>query len=283
MKYTITALLLFTAGTVFAQQQILFSTPTLRVGQTLVRSATYKMNFDVVLKFAGETLQEANREATQTVRKSETILELNGDAITKLKVTYELVDEKLIVTEDGIAIDQKVHPNPVVGQTYIISAQKGLVKVTDANGLKPSIQEVDIVSDDYENLGKVDGFREFFRQRSVQVGEPLQMPGVLAEGMFTDAAHRKIKVESASFILKSLRNNVAVFDSALRMQWNQDANTSLKLNLSGETLVNTQSSQMSSSSLSGTMRITGTEQLYNRLAMLDGKGRITITESLQQK
>jgi hypothetical protein len=283
MKSIIAAFLLLTPGSLFAQEQVLFSAPTMRVGQSFQREAIYKMNFDVVLKFAGETLQEANRALTQTTKKTETILEMNGDAITKLKVTYDLVDEKMVVTEDGISQDQKVEPNPVWKQTYIVSFQHGVLKVTDQNGLKPENNEIDIVTDEYENLGKSDSFRQFFRSRTVQVGEPLQMPGVLAEGMFTDASHRKIKVESASFILRAVRNKIATFDSALKMQWNQDANTSMKLNLTGETLVDTQTSHMVTSSLSGTMRITGTEQLYNRLAMLDGKGKITITESLKQK
>ncbi|MCI0411321.1 hypothetical protein L0222_00815 [bacterium] len=44
-----------------------------------------------------------------------------------------------------------------------------------------------------------------------------------------------------------------------------------------------QSSRMLSSTLSGTVRVTGAEQLYNRLVMVDGKGKITITETLQIK
>jgi hypothetical protein len=283
MKSLVAAFLLLAAGTLFAQEQVVFSAPTLRVGQSFEREAIYKMNFDVVLKFAGETLQEANRVLTQTTRKSETILGMNGDAITKLKVTYDVLDEKMVVTEDGISQDQKMEPNPVLKQTYVVSIQNGVVKVTDTNGLKPDINEINIVSDDYANLGKADSFRQFFRSRTVQVGEPLQMPGVLAEGMFTDASHRKIKVENASFILRTVRNKVAVFDSTLKMQWNQDANTSLKLNLTGDTLVDIQTSHLVSSSLSGTMRITGTEQFDNRLAMLDGKGKITVTENLKQK
>jgi hypothetical protein len=283
MKSLMAAFLLLSGGMVFAQEQVVFSAPTLHVGQSFEREANYKMNFDVVLKFAGETLQEANRASTQTTRKSETILGMNGDAITKLKVKYDVLDEKMVVTEDGIAQDQKIEPNPVLKQTYIVSIQNGVVKVTDENGLKPDINEINIVSNDYANLGKADSFRQFFRSRTVQVGEPLQMPGVLAEGMFTDASHRKIKVENASFILRKVQNKVAVFDSALKMQWNQDANTSLKLNLTGETLVDIQTSHLVSSSLSGTMRITGTEQFDNRLAMLDGKGKITVTESLKQK
>src|SRR4030095_8377742 len=137
-------------------------------------------------------------------------------------------------------------------------------KVTDQNGLKPENNEIDVVTDEYENLGKSDSFRQFFRSRTVQVGEPLQMPGVLAESMFTDASHRKIKVESASFILRNIRNKIATFDSALKMQLNQAQKPRMKLNLTGATLVDSQTSQPVSSSLSGTMRITGTEQLYNR-------------------
>ena len=283
MKSLANAFCLLFVGSLFAQEQVLFSAPTLHVGQTFTRAAKYNMNFDVVLKFAGETLQEANRAATQTIKKSETILGMNGDAITKIKVKYETITETMVVTEDEISQTQKIDPNPVLGQTYIVSKQDGAVKVTDENGLKPSFDEINIVADDYKRLGEADSFRQFFRSRTVQIGEPLQMPGVLAEGLFTDASHRKIKVESASFILRKVQNNVASFDTTLKMQWNQDANTSMKLNLTGETLVNVQTSHPVSSNLSGTMRVTGTEQLYNRLAMLDGKGKITLTESMLQK
>jgi|GEM_PF-3371912 len=283
MKRLFPAVFLLVTTGILAQQQVQFTAPALKVGQTFVRSAAYKMNFDVVLKFAGNTLQEANRDATQTIRKTETILDMNGETITKIKVSYDVIENKMVVTEDGIPQNEKQDRNPVLRQTYIVTAQDGTVKVTDTNGLKPSLEEVDIVSEDYKNLGHTDSFRNFFRAKSVQVGEPLQMPGVLAAGMFTDAAHRRIKVESASFILKELRKNLAVFNTTLRMQWNEDANTSMKLNVSGETLVNIQSSQPVSTNLSGTMRVTGTEQLYNRLVMVDGKGKIALTESLQSK
>lgn len=241
------------------------------------------MDVDVILKFAGESLQEHNDVSTVTVRKAETVLEANGDAITKLKVTYELINRKTVITEDKIPQNKKSESSPVLGRTYVVSLQNGAVKVTDEYGLKPSNDELDIVQSDYAELGKPDGFLEVFRNKSIQPGERVQMPGTLAEGIFRDAEHRQVKVDNATFVLKNVRQNTAIFDTALKMQWNQDANTSIKMNVSGETQVSIQNSRMVSSTLNGTVRVTGAEQLYDRLVMVDGKGKISIAETLQMR
>jgi hypothetical protein len=267
--------------TVFAQQEVSFIGVSPKVGQTFVRTMAYKMNADVVLKFAGQTLEEHRNDSTFTVRKSETVLATNGDAVTKLKVAYELIDRKIVITEDGIPEEQKPEKSPVVGRTYVVTAENGSVKVTDPAGLKPSFEEIDIVQGDYEGLGEPDSYLQFLHQKTVQIGEPLQMPGLMAAGIFRDAERRQVKVDKASFALKSLRNNIAVFDTALKMQWNEDANTSLKMNLTGETLIGIRDSRLVSSTLGGTVRITGTDQIYNRLVMVDGKGNITMTQSLK--
>ena len=264
-------------------QQVSFNAISPKVGQTFVHTSTYKMDVDVVLKFAGELYQEHNDVTTITIRKAETVLEANGDAITKLKVLYELIDRKTVITEDKIPENKKTEPSPVLGRTYVVSVQNGAIKVTDGHGLKPSNDEIEIVQDDYEGLGKSDSFLQLFRNKSIQPGERVQMPGALAEGIFTDAEHRQVKVDNATFVLKNVRQNAAIFDTALKMQWNQDANTSVKMNVTGETLVSIQNSRMLSSTLSGTVRVTGAEQIYDRLVMVDGKGKISITETLQTR
>jgi len=262
-------------------QQISFNAIAPKIGQTFVRTSSYTMDVDVILKFAGESLQEHNDVSTVTVRKAETVLEATGDANTKLKVTYELIERKTVITEDKIPENKKAEPSPVLGRTYVVSVQNGIIKVTDAYGLKPSSDELDIVKNDYEGLGKPDSFLQVFRNKSIQPGDRVQMPGVIAEGIFTDAEHRQVKVDNATFVLKNVRQNAAIFDTALKMQWNQDANTSVKMNVVGETHVSIQNSRMLSSNLSGTVRVTGAEQIYDRLVMVDGKGKISITETMQ--
>jgi hypothetical protein len=262
-------------------QQISFNAISPKVGQTFVRTSSYTMDVDVILKFADEALQEHNDVSTVTVRKAETILEATADAITKIKVTYELINRKTVITEDKIPENKQPEPSPVLGRSYVVSVQNGVVKVTDEFGLKPSNDELDIVQIDYEGFGKPDSFLEVFRNKTIQPGERVQMPGTLAEGIFTDAEHRKVKVHNATFVLKNVRQNTAIFDTALKMQWNQDANTSIKMNVAGETHVSVQNSRMLSSTLNGTVRVTGAEQLYDRLVMVDGKGKISITETRQ--
>lgn len=279
-RFALLAILLICTS-VFGQQQVSFTGLGPKPGQTFVRTSSYNMNVDVVLKFAGDSLKEHNNTSTITVRKTEAILATQDDAVTKLKVTYNTVDSKFVITEDGIAENRKQEKNPVLGRTYIVSVQNGKVSVTDDHGIKPAEEEFEIVQNDYEGLGEADSFLQFFRQKTVQVGEPLQMPGVLAEGVFTDAQRRRVKVDNASFVLRAVRQNSAIFDTALKMQWNQDANTSVKMNVTGETMVGIQNSRMMSSTLKGTVRVTGVEQLYNRLVMVDGKGKIALTDTLQ--
>ena len=278
--------LLFTlllCTTLFAQQQVSFTGLLPKTGQTYVRSSGYTMNVDVILKFAGETLGEHNNNSNFLVRKTESILQTNGEAITKLKVTYNTVDRKMVITEDGVPENKKLEKSVVLGRTYIVTAEGGVVKVTDEHGLKPEKEEVELVENDYESLGEPDTFLQFLKQKTVQIGEPLQMPGVLAEGIFTDSQRRKVKVDNASFVLRSIRQNMAVFDSTLKLQWNQDANTSVKMNVTGETLVGIHSSRLGSSTLSGTVRVTGVEQIQNRLVMVDGKGKISMTDTMQMR
>lgn len=283
MKTILLWIILFSPVASFAQQEISFMGASPKAGQTYVRTSTYKMDVDVIFKFAGESLGEHNEVSTFTVRKAETVLEARGDAITRLQVRYEAIDRKSVITEDGIPINEPEVKSPVLGKTYTVTVQDGKINVIDQHQLKPSPDELEIVEKDYEELGQPDSFLQFLKQKTIQVGEPLQMPGILAEGIFTDSERRHVKVNQASFVLKNTSQNIAHFDTALKMQWNEDANTSIKMNLTGETLIGVQTSRMVSSTLGGTVRVTGTDQLYNRLVMVDGKGKITITESVKLK
>jgi len=273
-------LLLFSVSVVCAQE-VQFGTKFLHPGQTVTRTAVWIMDIDVVLKFAGSQLGKEREESVQTVKKVETVLSVNGSALTGLRVFYEKWDTTTKTTEDGITENKPASKVPVVGKTYIVKVQGDQAVITDESGKKPPKEEWEIVNSDYKELGEPDEFLNYFADKKLATGETIQVPGEVARAILTEKKDI-VKIDNFSFVLKGTGTSsglpTAIFGTALKMSGNHGPNTSLKMNLKGETSIAFQNGWPVSMKLEGPVRVTGVDQIGNRIVMVDGTGKMTLTE-----
>ena len=274
------ALILISAFTVDAQE-VQFGTKFLHVGQTVTRTAVWAMDIDLVLKFAGDQLGKEREESVQTIKKVETILSIDGSALTGVRVIYEKWENTTKSTEDGITETKPTVKSPVVGKSYTVKLQADQLVITDETGKKPPKEEWEIVNSDYKDLGQQDEFANYFADKKVVAGETLEVPGELARAMLTEKKDI-VKIDHFSFALNRTGTAgglpIAIFGTALKMSGNYGPNTSLKMNLKGETSIAYQNGWPVSMKLQGPVRVTGVDQIGSRIVMVDGTGTMTMTE-----
>jgi hypothetical protein len=85
--------------------------------------------------------------------------------------------------------------------------------------------------------------------------------------------------------LKAVRRetgtDLAVFDTFLKMVGFYGANTTMKMDLKGETIVEIMKSRPLSSRLQGPVHVIGFDQIGNRMVMVDGIGKLTLSEQIR--
>lgn len=234
-----------------------------------------------LLKFAGNQLGKEREESVQTVKKVETIVSVNGSVLTGVRVFYEKWENTTKSTEDGITETKPIVKTPVVGKTYVVKLQGEELAITDETGKKPPKDEWEIVNADYKDLGEQDEFASYFADKKVVPGETLEVPGNLARAMLTEQKDI-VKIDHFSFVLNRTGTfsglPSAIFGTALKMSGNYGPNTSIKMNLKGETVIAFQNGWPVSTKLEGPVRVTGVDQLGSRIVMVDGTGTMTVTE-----
>ena len=131
-----------------------------KVGTIRVTTEAMKMRFTMNARGTALTMAHNGIEA-----KSEKVLALTGNRISKVEVTYTLVLETK--TQNGTATHT---PSPVVGKTYVVEARGGKVLVTTRDGRSVSAAENKHVAKDYKSLGKANHMLDAIPTKPVAVG-----------------------------------------------------------------------------------------------------------------
>ncbi len=191
-----------------------FTKKPLAVGQK--RSSDSTQTVKMKVKAAG---QEFNVEETEVQKKDEEILELAGDAITKLKVTYTEDDK----TSSGIGGGKaKTKATAINGKTYIIQSKDGKVTVhTDKEKPAPKNEEK-LVLKDYGSFGKADPMMASMPDRALKDGEDLpELANALRDETLSnqksDNPKESLTIDGAKVSFKGKDGDNGVFDVSMNL------------------------------------------------------------------
>ena len=198
---------------------------------------------------------------------------------------YEKIEGTTKVTEDEVTQEEPAPRSPLLGRTYVITLQNDKLVIQDEKGRKPPYDELELLQSQYEGFGQPDPLLEFFENKKFSVGEEIPMPIGLAGELYSDSKRNKVRFERFTQVLRAIRQEVgarvAVFDTFLKMVGFYGANTTMKMDLKGETIVEIAKSWPMSSRLQGPVRVMGLDQIENRLVMVDGVGKMTLSEQIR--
>jgi hypothetical protein len=165
------------------------------VGQEMSHELRFAIDATIALQQAGQVIESKRYAVDRRQRRRITILETTKDFVSKARVHYELAQQT--VTSPAAEEPGKPRPGaqpdspaettvkqPVAGRSYVVARIDGRLRVEDADGGKPSEEEVAIVTANMDAIGRPNPLARFFAGRSVAVGEALKLPEPLARDLF---------------------------------------------------------------------------------------------------
>jgi len=153
------------------------------VGERVWQHVTMLAHLTTTHEQSGQKIaQEVRTVSREQVRRIE-VLEANAGTnaarlpySTKVRVEYEKAQETALHRGH----EPQIQAQPVAGNSYIVWRQDGGLQVRSDDGSTPSKEEVEIVRQNLQSVGRRNPIAQFLRGRTVSVGDDLALPVELA-------------------------------------------------------------------------------------------------------
>lgn len=199
MKRLLVLCTLFAFLPVFAQaQQVTFHRQAPAVGTTRVMVDTTEMVMLISVNAEGA---DQSFDVTQAEKKvyTETILEVDGNSITKRRVAFTDAVQRQNQPMQGL----KAVTLPLAGKTYLIDHTADSLVITTEDGDEVSKEEYDKLEGTFRK--STDGqFGEIFDGRTMSVGEDFELTEELMQQFGSNLSSSALKPKSAHIKLLSV-------------------------------------------------------------------------------
>lgn len=192
---------------------------------------------------------------SESVKRTEEILAVNGDAITKAKVTFDSVESS--------------QASAVVGKTFVVEAKDGKLDVRDAEGKPAPPGQAREVEKHLESLGRPDPMLAALPPAGVVPGEKVDGVARAISDQLKDRGDG-MTVSDVVVTFKERRGDDGVFDVALKLTKDEGA-TKMVIAVKGDAWVSTKTSWPTKMDLAGPVTIAG-----GRTVKTEGSGKMSM-------
>ena len=176
---------LFGAGTPASEDSFRFTYRPPQVHDQATQAMNFGLDLSIAVRKNEQLIQAADRRIQQTQRRTVTVLETDEKRVLSALLHFH---------ESERSISDGVQPAPsskqaVAGKTYLVQLKGEELMITYQAGGIPSPEELAVVQQVMETLGRPNPLGLFFHQRTVKRGERLRIPNHLANDLlgFNDA------------------------------------------------------------------------------------------------
>jgi hypothetical protein len=201
-------------------------------------------------------------------RRTEEVLAVEGDQITKLKVTYEAHSKE---SSEGGRVRKT--PDLLSGKTFVVEVVKGKVNVTTGEG-KPVLGPAKkAVSDEFKDIGKPNPVEAALPSRPLKPGDELpELGAAFGEQLRSamDDGRSGITVDPPKATFKRRDGELAVFDLSTVVRSTKGMMKGVLITLTGELAVRIADGHPARMSVDGTLGLTPEEQAKSKGTTLTG-------------
>ena len=188
-----------------AAATVRFAQQPARVGDRVAQQVDLELHLDTSIIQSG---QVAAREPTSMAHRQQRLVEIvavDEGKVRRARVTFAHSRHRSPENE---------HPEedvvqPIEGKTYLLTRQGEQLLVTDLQGTIPPREEFEIVFNSMQSLGKPNPLAQFLLERTIRVGQTLELPQEIA-GQMLGFGNELGQVEKFELQLKEL----STFDGA---------------------------------------------------------------------
>lgn len=203
----------------------------------------------------------SNVSVSEAVKRTEEVLAVSGDAVTKAKVTFDSV--------------QSTQPAALAGKTFVVEAKDGKLDVRDVHGKPASPAEAKEVEKHLKGLGKPDPMLAALPANGVVAGQKVEGVARVISDQVKEGGDG-ISVCDVVVTFKEQRGDDGVFDVSLQLT-KDEGTTKMTIAVKGDIWVSTKTSATTKMDLSGPVTMSGGQMLKtdasgNMSMKLEAKG-----------
>jgi hypothetical protein len=199
--------------------------------------------------------RRSEMNVSESVKRTEEILAVDGDAVTKVKATFDSV--------------QSDRPSAIAGKTFIVESKNGKLEVRDPQGNTASAADARDVERHLKNVGKPDPMLTALPPAGVAPGQRVDGVARAISEQLKEGGDG-MSVSDVVVTFKEQRGDTGVFDVALKLT-KDDGAMKMEIAVKGDAWVSTKTSWPTKMDLSGPLTIAG-----GQAAKTEGSGKMTM-------
>ena len=247
------------------------------VGTLAVESSQTLMEFKLNAKAPNGDIKNSFEQSVSGSKKREaTVLAAGTDAPSKVKVHYELFEQKFSRT----GMDPKTREEPVNGKTFVVESKDAGITATNEKGEAVSADEEKSLRVDLRILFQSPNrFAQLFGGKKFNPGQSVEISDELREDLIGGGTNG-MKIITFALVFKETRTingmECAVFTQDVRMG-KKDKTLSLSVELHGETVVGMANCWPVAVKLSGPILIGGEQGDGANKVTMEGQGKMLVS------
>lgn len=194
--------------------QVTFAQQAAQVGDRVAQTLGVELQIHTTITQAGQQAHQGQTSLKRRQQRFVEVLEIANGRVRRAHVTFPLARVTSPENEDP----EQETVQPVEAKSYFVTRDGERLLVTDTAGAIPAQAEFEIVVTSLQNLGQPNPLIKFLLNRTIRIGDRLQLPQAIAEQLmgFGDQFG---KVEQFELALKSIEEidgqRCAVFGSTI--------------------------------------------------------------------
>ena len=148
-------------------------------GQKIWQHLTVFANTTTTYEQASQKIARQHRHVTREQVRRLTILDARPGPQNVVQVRYEKAQR----THSSAGRQAAIEPQPVAGKTYVVHRPAEELVVTGENGTEVTPEEIRIVRENMQSVGRANPLAKFLNGKTLQVGQRVQLPANVAEEM----------------------------------------------------------------------------------------------------
>jgi hypothetical protein len=275
-------------------QAVTFGQQDARVGDQVEQTVALAMRLATSVRQGNQLVDKKQTTVGSNQRRTVTTTAVEAGRTMAVKVHFTEATKTLSVGEtensgspDGSTVPQQesTTPQPVQGKTYFCRREPGSdgkLIITDAAGATPAKDELEIVSQSMEMVGRANPLAAFLHGRTIAVGETVELPKEVADRVF-NLSEKFGKVSRFDLTLQKLTadNTRAVF--LARVDAGSNDASQMRLQVEGPIVVDIVSCRAAQTSLAGPIGMSETRGSYSTSYQVIGTGRLQMSIESQYR
>jgi hypothetical protein len=269
-------------------QTVTFGQLDATIGDQIEQRLSLAMKLATTVRQGNQIVERSHTAVRTDQRRTVTTTAVEAGRTMAVKVRFDEATRTLSAEPENADLSansrispqqESTTPQPVQGKTYLCRRESGVAGkliITDESGALPNKDELEIVSQSMEMVGRANPLAEFLNGRTIAVGETVELPKEVADRVF-NLSEKFGKVSRFDLTLEKLMagNSRAVF--LARVDAGSNDASQMRLQVEGPIVVDIASCRAAQTSLVGPIGMSETRGSYSTSYQVIGAGRLQMS------